>query len=123
MPLFGRKKPNIEKMEKKRDVKGLCKVLTHENYHERCCATRALGRIRDKSAVEHLIGALKDPNENVRGAAVRALERSSTSDDRAVEPLVEILKDPDFAYRETVVEVLGKIGDERAVNALNKIQI
>jgi len=64
--------PDIEKLEKKRDVEGLIKALRHEDV--RLEAVTALGRI-GKPAVEPLIQALNDDNEGVRMGAKKALEK------------------------------------------------
>jgi len=46
--------PNVEKLEKKKNVKGLIKALRHEDVHVRWSAAEALGEIGDARAVEPL---------------------------------------------------------------------
>jgi HEAT repeat protein len=109
-------KPNVEKMEKKRNVEGLIKALEHKDPNVRKAAAKALGRIGDKRAVEPLIKALSDSDWEVRAAAAKALGK--LGDLRAVEPLITALKDETIAVRECAAEALGKIGDSRAVEPL-----
>ncbi len=56
--IFG--SPNVEKLEEKKDVKGLIKSLNDNDKCVRREATKALGEIRDPKAIEPLIHALND---------------------------------------------------------------
>ena len=116
MGIFSIFKPNVEKMEAKREVKGLIKALKHKNRGVREKAAEALGRIGDERAVEPLIQALNDENRDVRRKAAYALGK--IGDKRAVEPLIRALKDEDWWFREYVIEALGEIKDARAVEPL-----
>ena len=107
MGLFSRR-PNIAKMEAKRDVEGLIKVLRYkEHYVERVHAANVLGNICDSRAVVPLIAALEDRMSFVRRAAAEAL--GEIGDSRAVEPLIAALKDSDWDVRSQVAEALAKI--------------
>jgi len=111
MPLFG--PPDIEKMKAKRDFKGLAKALNYENNYEiRVKAAGALGELGDTQAVEPLISELRGRSE-VRDAAKGALVKIGTP---ALEMLIPLLKD--WNVREDAADVLGKIGDPRAVEPL-----
>jgi len=66
-------KPNFEKLESKRDVLRLIKLLEHEEPEIRLKAAEALGKIADVQAVEALIKALFDNNKNVGIAASKSL--------------------------------------------------
>lgn len=66
-------KPNVKKMEKKKDVEGLIKALEHKNKGVRRNAATALGRLGDADAVEPLIKVLNDKDFYVRGDAAKAL--------------------------------------------------
>jgi tetratricopeptide (TPR) repeat protein len=107
-------KPNVEKMEKKKDVKGLIEALKHRETDVRKKAAEALGKIGDTKAVEPLIQALKDENLNVRLGGVAALGR--IGDTKAVGPLIQALKDE--SIRGGAATALGEIGDARAVDPL-----
>jgi hypothetical protein len=91
--LFG--KPNIERMLEKRDVKGLVKVASKSWQHEELSvqASEALVTI-GADAVEPLISILKNANE-----ANRWRDRFRVSS-------------------QVVSQILGRIGDARAVEAL-----
>jgi HEAT repeat protein len=115
MNLFG--PPNIEKMEAKRDIKGLIKALSHKQDRTRWEAATALGKLGDARAVEPLITALKDNNNIVRNRAAEALGK--LGDARAVEPLVAAHKDKDKDVRFRAIDALVKLGDSRAVELLS----
>ncbi len=111
-------------------VEQLLKVLGEGNL----TVVEALGKIGDVRAVEPLIKALEDEDEDVRRNAVVALGK--IGDARAFEPLIKKLSvagdevrlmiDGDFvvsedvAARKEVVVALGEIGDARAVEPLIK---
>ena len=71
-------------------------------------AVYALGQIKDPSAVEALIAALKDKHVYVRKSAVWALGK--TMDVRAVKPLVVMLKDKDSRTQAQARVALTDIG-------------
>lgn len=62
-------------------------------------------------AVERLVKALKDKDENIRKQAVLALGRIKHND--AIDPLIEMLGDKDWFTRLTAAAALEAIGDER----------
>ena len=74
MSIFGRK-PNVEKLKERRNIKGLIKALKDEDKNVRREAASALGKIGDKRVVELLMEALKDEDKNVRETIEEALER------------------------------------------------
>ena len=53
-------KPNVQKLEERRDVPGLIKALTHRNQDVRDAAAKALGHIGDAQAANPLVAALKE---------------------------------------------------------------
>lgn len=99
MGIFGRLfKPNVQKMEKKKNVEGLIKALKHEDSIVQLRAAKALGnlasllaQIGDARAVGPLIQALEDEDGDVRSSAAYAL--GVIGDERAVEPLIQALND------------------------------
>lgn len=108
-------KPNVERMEKKRDVRGLIKALRHKDVEVREPAAKALVMIGGV-AVEPLVRALKDKNQLARRYASEVL--GDLGDATAVESLNQALKDEDVDVRCCAAEALGKIGDVRAVGPL-----
>ncbi len=146
MGIFSRK-PNIEKLKAKRDVEGLISALNYRRDHDvRIEAAIALGEIRDERAVEPLIEALKADWILVAKAAwalgeigdvraveplIPALEGELSTEatlpakgalikigGAAVTGLIQALKNEDSNVRERAAEVLGEIGDKRAVEPL-----
>jgi HEAT repeat protein len=91
--------PNVEKLARKENVKGLVRALRYEDpisdtggrtadlgVEVRAAAAAALGHLDTPAANAGLMSALEDPEERVRVAAVRALrERGGTT---AVAPLM-----------------------------------
>jgi HEAT repeat protein len=70
-------------------------------------------------AVEKLIGALRDKDDNVRKSAVLALGRIKSSD--AITPLINMLSDQDWFTRLTAAAALESIGDERGREAIKPL--
>ncbi len=95
-----------------------CRKLSNKNSHLRTTAAEALGNLGDARAVEPLIKALGDGDEDVRHAAAGALGK--LGDIRAVEPLIKALGDGDGRVRREAARALGKLGDTRAVEPLIK---
>ncbi len=109
--------PNIKKQIEKKNVDGLIKSLQYKkNCSVRRDAAKALGSIKDTRAVEPLVAALKDEDEDVREYAAEALK--SIGDTRAVEPLITALQDKSFYVRRDAAKALGSIKDTRAVEPL-----
>ena len=110
-------KPNIEKLEKKKDVKGLVKALNYKHDKWiRYYATETLGVIGDTQVVEPLIQALNDKNHKVREKAASALGK--IGDKSVVKPLIHTLKDKYSSVRWESALSLGMIGDTRAAEPL-----
>jgi HEAT repeat protein len=84
----------------------------------RATAIESLQRLHDVSAVEPLIEALRDPQEEVGKAAATAL--GQLGDLRAVEPLIEALRNPAGAsgVRWEAARALEELGDAKAVPVL-----
>ncbi len=141
MPLFG--PPNVEKLKRTRDVKGLLKALGHKDPAIRLNAENALNEL-GTAAVEPLIdAALYAWNANVREAAMEALRKLGTAaliarlededagvrgatalalgqleDTGAVEPLIAALEDDEAGVCVAVALALGELGDARGVEPL-----
>ncbi|HEY3347982.1 MAG TPA: HEAT repeat domain-containing protein [Nitrospirota bacterium] len=116
----------------------------------RYLAANKIGKLGDKSAVDHLLTALRDQDMMVADniifalgelgdqkavhALVRLLRVGSHEKLRksaakalgmlgskdAVDPLIAALSDPDYKVRKSAARSLGKIGDPRAIPALGK---
>ena len=83
MPLF--RKPDVSKLEQKRDIKEIIKALKHRDERIRRQAAEALGRI-DEEAIDPLLQEIRKPpyNETPTGVVV-ALAQIGTP---VVEPLI-----------------------------------
>ena len=67
-------------------------------------------------AVESLIHALRNKDENIRRYVARSL--GEIKDKRAVGPLIKTLKDKDYETQGEATKSLGKIKDRRAIEPL-----
>ena len=93
----------------------LLEALRHTDWLVRLHAVEALGKSRSRDAVEPLLWALfNDQDQAVREDVVRAL--GQLADGRATEFLVTAMREP--GLRPLAVEALGQIGDRRAVPVL-----
>ena len=138
-------KPNIEKMKKKKDTRGLIKTLKHKDWkfrkeaamaleeigkpaeelliqalgeedkHVQARAALILGNMGHRRAVEPLIQILGGADYSLRLEAARALEKVGK---QAVEPLIQILKHENRDVRVRAIEILGNIRDEKAIEPL-----
>jgi HEAT repeat protein len=86
----------------------------------------AVGTLKKLSAIRERIDATFDALRNVEGASEREEARMATVIDLlgigrpSVEILIEYLEDEDWLVREAAADLLGKIGDVRAVEPLMK---
>lgn len=103
-------------MTSKSDIDGWLADLQGDDYEKRQNAIQALGRSRDKRAVQPLVQILRSGHRYERQAAVQALGQIGKVD--AVDALVEVLSNSDHTLRMHAAEALGKIGSPRAVEPL-----
>lgn len=104
-------KPNVKKMEKKRDVKGLIKALNNRDYDVRREAAEALGRIGDKRAVEPLIQALKERGD-LSAYAAEALGNIEAAG--VVAPLIQAIKvKSSLFFQKKAFKALAHLGRPR----------
>lgn len=98
----------VEELEGKRDVDGLISIIVFgETRRDAGAAAEALGRLKDKRAVEPLIEAIHDRYFGLTPAAIAAL--GQIEDRRAVEPLVEVLgTNLDSLAMEALCEIWGE---------------
>src|SRR5207247_5266048 len=97
---------SLGKIKDERVLDPLLAQLRSDEFKED--ATEALVEL-GQPAVEKLVAALKDKDENVRKQAVIALGR--IKDSGAVEALIERLQDKDWFIRLTAAAALETIGD------------
>jgi hypothetical protein len=94
----------------------LLALLDDEDPAVRIAAISGLGRLRERRAVELLVGFLGGSDEALRVASARALGR--IGDPRATGPLVALLSVREVAVRGAAAQALGRLGDAGAVEPL-----
>ena len=101
------KKPNIEKMIKRKNINGLITALKNKDSDVRSNAAEALGMIGDEKFVEPLIQVLYDYRFSLIAKRNVATALGKLGDERAIDPLMHVLKkDYYFIYRSSVKEAL-----------------
>src|SRR5437016_3122928 len=88
-------------------------LLKDKDWFRRKDAAITLGEMADERAIGPLITALRDAEWNVREAAQDALAQIGPP---AVEPLIKALRE--YQIKTFVIQVLGKIKDERVLDPL-----
>ena len=100
-------------------ITALCGLLELDNSLSRCCAVRALGKLRVANATirQRLIELLRDPDPDVRLDVVVTLGELGASE--AVDTLIEaLLGDPEGEVRIEAARALAKLRSPTAVDAL-----
>ncbi|MDT7042724.1 HEAT repeat domain-containing protein [Candidatus Nitronereus thalassa] len=98
----------------------LLNTLKDKDWRVRLKTTETLGVLGSKTAVQPLMGIVKDdPDTAVRQDAIRALGK--IGDQTATEYLLGLIEDPRLQIQ--AIEALGKIGDRRSVPTLLKLVI
>lgn len=125
--ILGLKKPDIKKMEREKDIRGLTRLLKFDQDESvRREAAFALGKIsgpnseeaeRDilEQSIDELINSLKSDDVKLQKQAARELVDIGKP---AVKPILKILKDENWKIRGYASEILGEIGDKEAVQEL-----
>ena len=88
-------------------------LLKDKDWFRRKDAAITLGEMADERAIGPLITALRDAEWNVREAAQDALAQIGPL---AIEPLIKALRE--YQIKTFVIQVLGKIKDERVLDPL-----
>ena len=89
--------------------------LEAEDRKLRIVAAEKLGNIRDENAIIPLIESLKDIDPDVRLAASDSLFKIGPI---TVDYLIQALDEDDTNMQLRVIELLGEMGDKRAINPL-----
>ena len=111
---------NIDKLQAKKNVRKLVKILLHDKVDDRKIkAANALGSIGDAKAVEPLIDSLKGSSSRVIVAATEALGDIGDSD--SVPPLIKSLRSIEEDEVIAAITALGKIGTLAAKNGLTSL--
>ena len=116
LTIFSNTTPDITELSRRRDIKGLIRLLEHSSFDVQWKAAEALGKLGD-DAVRHLIEALGSSHKNVRLGVIEALGEIKAV--ASVSPLIHLVgKDNDPEVRWVGALALGEIGDNRAVSPL-----
>lgn len=110
--IFG---PNIDRMEKEKNIQGLIQLFRSRNRNVQKHATDALVKI-GKPAVDPLLKVLNDANWAIRINAITTL--ADMKEQRVVEPCIRALNDNHYGVRGVAAITLGELGDRRAVMPL-----
>lgn len=102
----------------KPSVKPLIKVLDYNDSKVRMNAIDVLGDIGDNQAIPSLFKYLGDDNATVRQKTEISLIKFGF---KAVNFLIIALEDEKFIVRQKAAETLGEIGDQAALDPLNKV--
>jgi HEAT repeat protein len=96
-------------------VGDLIRALKNDNVDVRYWASKVLGEMQAKEAVEPLMVLMEDPEWSIRSGAAYSL--GEIGDERAAETLLKFLEDPNEIVRKNVVIALGQIGDAKAIRS------
>jgi HEAT repeat protein len=99
--------------------KALLQVLAEAQGTFRLRVVRALGFVREDSAVRPLVELLSDPSVEIRIQAARSL--GSIDDAAAAPALAKALSDSDVEVREAAARALGNCGGAKDVEALKPL--
>jgi HEAT repeat protein len=97
-------------------VRPLIIALREGGADLRHMAALILGKIRDATAIPHLVGSMSDDDLRVRANAVLAL--GELGGEEALEALIAALRDESWWVRSCAADALGWSGDARAVGPL-----
>lgn len=105
--------PVVEEEKVKDEVEIQIDLLKNKDWFHRRDAAITLGEMGDERAIAPLIACLRDAEWQVRESAQDALAGIGSP---AVEPLIKALRE--YQIRPFVIQVLGKIKDERVLDPL-----
>jgi hypothetical protein len=107
------KAPAVVEPKVKDEVEIQIDLLKDKDWFRRKDAAITLGEMGDERAIAPLLVAFRDSEWNVREAAQDALAQIGPP---AVEPLIKALRE--YQIKTFVIQVLGKIKDERVLDPL-----
>lgn len=96
----------------------LLALVKHRDWRVRANAMRALGGCRDGRAVEPMVAALTDKDENPEVSGNAALALGAIGGARALEPLAAALKHKDSRVRGAAACALGRLRDPGSLRPL-----
>ena len=109
----------LEKLESFLDLDQIITELTAEKRGQRMRAIYAMEYIQSPDVFPHLINLLKDPDADIRSAAIQVL--GGKAHPKSLSSLVKHLKDPSPAVRVHTAEALGHFHDSRLIPLLSSL--
>ncbi|MBN2703903.1 MAG: HEAT repeat domain-containing protein [Pontiellaceae bacterium] len=109
---------DVEKWKTKNDIEKLQKALKDPKAEVRKAAVLALGDLKSRASVDHMIACLNDEDEEVMLAALDALV--SVGDLSVSTPLIAMLKNESETARLKATETLGMLRVSGAVSGLTE---
>ena len=118
MGLFDFFKPNVEKLEKKRNIRGLVKALRYKKDQTiRKKAAEALRNIADEKTVDGLIYSVENEWDNdIKLISITALDKIPSK--KAVPALIKCLGNREHKIRKAALEALKKNADGSAAKLI-----
>lgn len=103
----------LERLESFQDLAQIVADLASDKRGQRVKAIFAMEYIKSADVFPHLVNLLKDPDPDIRGAAIQIL--GVKAHPKSLNSLVKHLKDPSPAVRVHTAEALGHFSDARLV--------
>ena len=101
----------LECLESLQDLQQIIQELKSDKRGQRVKAIFAMEKVKSTDIFPHLMGLLKDPDADIRGAAIQVL--GAKGHPKSLSSLVKHLKDPSPSVRVHTAEALGHFDDER----------
>jgi len=101
----------LERLESFQDLAQIVEDLASDKRGQRVKAIFAMEYVKSADVFPHLINLLKDPDPDIRGAAIQVL--GVKAHPKSLNSLVKHLKDPSPAVRVHTAEALGHFNDVR----------
>jgi len=97
-------------------IPAVVEAIGAEDSYKRRLAVRALGEMKDTTAVEELLQYVDDPDFRIRARVLTALGK--IGDKRGVEPSIKGLSDGDYLVRTSAAVSLSMLPDTVAIDPL-----
>lgn len=115
LDLFRAKKPDIESLATKKDIRGLIRALRFRDVDVQLDAAKALGSL-GPDAIGHLLTALRIRDKTIKLGIIGALAEIRSPE--SIGPLSATLSNENSEVRWQAALALGEIGDPAAAAAL-----
>jgi hypothetical protein len=115
--IFPSREPDIEKMARSRDIRGLIRCMKHRDLDVQWRAAETLASMGPE-VFDILVENLNSRSKDIRLGAIEAL--GDSGDPRAVIPLTPLLRDPDNEIRWETALALGMFQEEDVIPFLKE---